>query len=120
MADALSQLPPIVHFAPLTIPPVLDITLINSEVANDPCLKKVIEQLKEDEDSVPKFSLTQGKLLYKGRLVLSKTSSLIPSILYTFHDSVMGGHSSFLRTYKRLARELYWKGMKNDTKNYVA
>ncbi|TYK28181.1 polyprotein [Cucumis melo var. makuwa] len=52
------------------------------------------------------------------RLVLSKTSSLIPAMLHTFHDSIVGGHSGFLRTYKRLTAELYWEGMKSDVKKH--
>ena len=50
---------------------------------------------------------------------MSKTSSLIPRLLHTFHGSILGGHSGFLRTYKRINGELYWKGMKVDVKRYV-
>lgn len=57
-------------------------------------------------------------LKYKGRLVLSRQSTLIPNILHTYHDSVLGGHSGFLRTYKRMMGELYWEGMKEDVKKY--
>ncbi|TYK27644.1 putative polyprotein [Cucumis melo var. makuwa] len=39
-------------------------------------------------------------------------------MLNTFHDLVVGGHSGFLRTYKRLASELYWPGMKKDVQKY--
>ncbi|KAL0537585.1 hypothetical protein IC582_026566 [Cucumis melo] len=39
-------------------------------------------------------------------------------MLSTYHDSVVGGHSGFLRTYKRLASELYWTGMKADVKKH--
>ncbi|TYK01196.1 putative retroelement pol polyprotein [Cucumis melo var. makuwa] len=39
-------------------------------------------------------------------------------MLHTFHDSVVGVHSGFLRTYKRLASELYWPGMKRDVQKY--
>ncbi|TYK05420.1 Ty3/gypsy retrotransposon protein [Cucumis melo var. makuwa] len=45
-------------------------------------------------------------------------SSLIPVILDTFHNSAIGGHSGFLRTYKRIAAELYWEGMKADIKKH--
>lgn len=34
--------------------------------------------------------------IYKNRLVISHTSFLIPELLSTFHDSVIGGHSSYL------------------------
>ena len=57
-------------------------------------------------------------LMYKDRMVLSKTSKLIPTNLHTYHDLVFGGHSEFLRTYKRMAGELYWEGMKQEVKKY--
>ncbi|TYK08533.1 transposon Tf2-1 polyprotein isoform X1 [Cucumis melo var. makuwa] len=47
-----------------------------------------------------------------------QTSSLIPAILHTYHDSVFRGHSGFLRTYKRSTGQLYWEGMKSDIQKY--
>ena len=47
-------------------------------------------------------------LLYQGRLVLPRTSHRIPKLLQEFHKSVIGGHFSVLKTYRRLAAELYW------------
>ena len=72
----------------------------------------------EDGEKNSRFSVKNGMLHYKNRLVLSKTSSLIPAMLHTFHDSIVGGHSGFLRTYKRLTAELYWEGMKSDVKKH--
>ncbi|XP_038895982.1 uncharacterized protein LOC120084159 [Benincasa hispida] len=71
------------------------------------------------EDEVQDFSLHRGVLKHKGRLVLSSTSSLIPTIMHTYHDSIFGGHSRFLRTYKIVSGELYWEGMKRAVKEYV-
>lgn len=51
--------------------------------------------------------------------MLSKSSTSIPTVLHTYHVSVFGIHSGFLRTYKRLTGELYWEGMKGDVKKYV-
>lgn len=73
----------------------------------------------EGENRESKISIQQEMLRYKNRLVISKTSALIPTILHIYHDSVFGGHSRFLRTYKRLAGELYWEGMKQDVKKYI-
>ncbi|WVZ23343.1 hypothetical protein V8G54_001887 [Vigna mungo] len=58
-----------------------------------------------------------AKLL--GRLVLSAKSNLIPTILNEFHSSPVGGHSGFLRTYKRIAANLYWTGMKKIIQEFV-
>lgn len=41
-------------------------------------------------------------------------------MLPEFHDSAIGGHSGFLRTYKRVAHNLFWQGMKEDIRQYVA
>ncbi|KAL0561485.1 hypothetical protein IC582_001913 [Cucumis melo] len=108
-ADALSRRPPY----------LVDLQVIKEKVEKDEKLKKVIANLnEEDEAQTSKFTLKNGHLHYKNRLVISKTSSLIPAMLNTFHDSVVGGHSGFLRTYKRLASELYWEGMKSDVKKH--
>lgn len=76
--------------------------VINEEVYGDSKLRERIEKLKIDEDSNSNFSLQQRVLKYRRQLVISKTSSLLPSILHIYHDCVFGRHSGFLRPYKRL------------------
>ncbi|TYK16028.1 uncharacterized protein E5676_scaffold32G00230 [Cucumis melo var. makuwa] len=95
------------------------IETVTKEVAKDEELQLIAQQLQTDPSLEGKYSLLNGKLMYKGRVVLSKSSSLIPSLLHTFHDSIFGGHSGFLRTYKRMSGELFRKGMKTDIKKYV-
>ena len=46
-------------------------------------------------------------------------SSLKTRLLQEFHDAKIGGNSGVLRTWKWLARNFYWDGMKNDVKKYV-
>lgn len=41
-------------------------------------------------------------------------------MLQEFHDLVIGGHSGFLRTYKRISAVVFWKGMKKMNRDYVA
>ena len=59
-------------------------------------------------------------LLHKGRLVLPRNSNLIPSILIEFHMGLVGGHPGVLRTYKRVAQDFYWQGMRGDIQKFVA
>lgn len=99
---------------------ILDTTIIQQKVERDEELQEIIKKLKEDSKGVPKFKLEQRRLLYKGRLVLSSTSCLIPSLLQMYHDSVMGGHSGYIRTYKRMNGELYWRGMKKNVQEIMA
>ena len=53
------------------------------------------------------------------RLVLPHSSSFIPTLLRVYHDSPLGGHSGEFKTYKRVAAEWYWMGMKRDIQKYV-
>ncbi|KAL4035233.1 hypothetical protein IC575_003914 [Cucumis melo] len=117
-ADALSRIGPTAHLNQITAPTLLDVELIQKEVRKDPALQEILSMIEEQGIEIPHYTCHQGILKFKGRLVLSRTSTLIPTIMHTYHDSVFGGHSGFLRTYKRMAEELYWKGMKKDVQKY--
>ncbi|KAL4032881.1 hypothetical protein IC575_005964 [Cucumis melo] len=118
-ADALSRKPPVVQLCGISAPILLDLKIIKEEVEKDEKLQKVVNEWKnEDGEKNNRFSVKNGMLHYKNRLVLSKTSSLILAMLHAFRDSVVGGHSGFLRTYKRLTAELYWEGMKSNVKKH--
>ncbi|MCI17765.1 Ty3/gypsy retrotransposon protein, partial [Trifolium medium] len=67
----------------------------------------------------PGFSVQQGVLLYQGRLVIGPQSAIIPKLLKEFHETPMGGHSGFLRTYRRVAENLYWVGMQKTIRDFV-
>ncbi|TYK02775.1 Transposon Ty3-I Gag-Pol polyprotein [Cucumis melo var. makuwa] len=118
-ADALSRMPTEVELKGLSVPVTVDLELIKKEVHQDPKFQKLIAELRELEDRQDsKYSLQNDVLKYKDRLVITKTSSLIPTILDTYHNSVVGGHSGFLRTYKRVSSDLDWEGMKADIKKH--
>ena len=119
VADALSRKDHSVELNTMTTTGIVDIEIIAKEVEMDQELQKIIAELKGEVDQGGKYQWNNGRLLYKGRMVLPRNSSLIPSLLHTFHDSILGGHSGFLRTYKRMSGELFWKGMKADIKRYV-
>ena len=117
-ADALSRVPPTIFRNQLMTPTLIDLKTIKEEVERDGKLKEIIMKLQNEEE-VKNYSLLQGILIYyKGRLVIAKNSLLIPNIMHTYYDSILGGHSRFLRTYKRLTRELLWDGMKSEVKKY--
>ncbi|KAL0535737.1 hypothetical protein IC582_030078 [Cucumis melo] len=118
-ADALSRKPDEVQLFGLTVPITVDLDVIKKEVFQDPKYEKIIKQIEQREELTENnYSMQRGLLMYKNRLVILKQSSLMPVILDTFHNSAVGGHSGFLRTYKRVAAELYWEGMKADIKKH--
>jgi hypothetical protein len=96
-----------------------DEAVIRDEVLQDPQLQQIVKDLQNDEFSRPGYEYRQGVLLYEGRLVLSKQSILIPQTLEEFHNTPQGGHSGFYRTYRRLAANIYWIGMKNTVQEFV-
>ncbi|KAL4557540.1 hypothetical protein LXL04_035721 [Taraxacum kok-saghyz] len=85
----------------------------------DPRLQKIISDLTTNPSSHSGFSLLNGKLYHKGKLVIPATSKWIPQLITEFHDSPSGGHSGFYRTYRRLAAQIYWIGMTKSIKDYV-
>jgi hypothetical protein len=44
---------------------------------------------------------------------------LIPTLLKEFHSTPQGGHSGFYKTYRRLAANVYWIGMKGAVQEFV-
>ncbi|TYK04949.1 ty3-gypsy retrotransposon protein [Cucumis melo var. makuwa] len=121
-ADALSRLKTTEEqpkeLAVMSALGIIDLEVVLKEVEDDPELQRLIEAVQKDPERYAKYQRSNDKLLYKGRLVLSKYSTLIPTLLHTFQDSILGGYSRFLRTYKRMRGEIYWDGMKKDIKNY--
>lgn len=63
----------------------------------------------QQADDKYNYSLENGCLLFKRRLVLPKGSYQIPGLLKEFHSSPIEGHSGYLHTYKRLSENIYWK-----------
>lgn len=92
---------------------------LKDEIDRDSFIQQIKAGIQSEGGQQPGFSLFQGNLLYKGRLVIPATSSLIPEIIHEFHDSPVGGHSGEQKTYLRAASEVYWPGMKVAICSYV-
>lgn len=89
-AEALSRVPSQIELAAITFPMVVDVRLILEQTEVDPKLAKIKEELQNNPDSHPHYSLDQDWLLYKRCLVLSSSSTLIPTLLHEFHCSLVG------------------------------
>jgi phosphoribosylformylglycinamidine (FGAM) synthase PurS component len=92
---------------------------LEEELQEDEKLKKLIQDLLTNPVSHPGYQIKGGKLFHEGRLVIPKQSPRIAWILHEFHDTAIGGHSGFMRTYKKIAGLVYWEGMRKYIKNYV-
>ena len=89
VVDALSRQQPTHVLNAISISPYwMDFPTIGEEVQKDPDMVHLKENLQSNPASVPHYALCDGLLVFKGRLVLPKTSSLIPNLLAEFHDSM--------------------------------
>lgn len=65
------------------------------------------------------FTIDHGRLLYKERYVLARSTPSIPVLLREYHDSPLRGHAKELKTYLCLVAEWYWEGIRQQVTNFV-
>jgi len=59
-------------------------------------------------------------VLYELRHVLNELhDALKVAVLQQVHNSHLGGHSRFLKTFHRVKRDFYWPGLREDVKKHV-
>lgn len=75
----------------LTVSSNLQIQDIFEEVYSDPDIQQEIKELIQGKSSKKHLTIIKGRLFYKGRLVIPKTSKYIGIILQEYHDGVFGG-----------------------------
>lgn len=80
---------------------------LEEEVQSDDRLKLVVQALLADPCGQEGFQLKGGRLYHEGRIVIPKNSPRISWILHEFHDTAVGGHSGYLRTYKKIDGVVY-------------
>lgn len=82
-------------------------------------MQHLLQQLQSGSACPRFFSLHNGLILYKGRVYLGPQCSLKPKVLHLVHDSPLGGHSGFLKSFHRLKQDFFWVGMKSDLKQHI-
>lgn len=106
--------------AALSVSPVLNLVKIQLENAADEELDKIRAALVRGAGAeYPRYTWLEDRLFFQERLVISRSSSLIPILLREFHGTAIGGHSRALKTHKRISCELYGVGMKVGVEKYV-
>lgn len=86
---------------------------------NDERLQKLSNELLQNPQSHPKYSLDGKFLKRNGKVVIGHCTDLRRAIFELFHSEVVGGHSGTHATRGRIASLLYWKGLSKDVKQWV-
>ncbi|XP_072976099.1 uncharacterized protein [Typha angustifolia] len=87
--------------------------------AEDSDLVRLMEELRANPSSNPEHEERNGLVLEHGRIKVPRNEELRRLLMAHFHDTPIAGHEGVLRTYKRLAQNCTWTGMKTDVKKYV-
>ena len=121
VADALSRRFPSETLATLTLtaPHTLDLQGLREEVSKNKELSELIKVWESGQNQDSYITVVDGLVYKKGCLFIPNGSPFIPKLLEQFHTSALGGHEGALKTFKRLCSEVYWRGMRRDTVNYI-
>lgn len=103
-ADAISRQ---LQYSALSTVQCLEWDGLKEEVQADERLKWIIQDLLSNEDAHKGYHL---KRVLQRKVSLPKDSPRVPMILREFHDSAIGGHSGFFRTYKTIAAIVFGRG----------
>jgi len=90
-----------------------------AEVQQDAKLTSLMQEFLVNSKAHDDYKLKNGRLFYQGKLVLPKKYSHIPFIIKEQHESPLGGHNGYFRTFKRVVGVVYREGMRRDVKEFV-
>ncbi|GAU44596.1 hypothetical protein TSUD_187860 [Trifolium subterraneum] len=113
-ADALSR----VMTLSWSEPKCQFIDQIKIALQNDSHMKDIMQKSALGKAAI-QYSIKEGLLYWKQRLVVPRDNDLLHKLLFEFHTSPIGGHSGITRTIARIKSQFYWPDMKNDIVEYV-
>lgn len=79
----------------------------------------MLDKWHQHELDTRKYSLRDGLLLYKNRILLGKSPQLKAKVLSFVHCDPMAGRSGYEKTLHRAKKDFYWKGMRKDLKKFI-
>ncbi|PNX87089.1 hypothetical protein L195_g043174, partial [Trifolium pratense] len=79
----------------------------------------IMKACQQQEEDYKLFTIRDGLLLWKDKLVIPNNQELINKVLAEFHTSHIGGHAGVSRTLACIQAQFYWKKMREDIKTYV-
>jgi hypothetical protein len=85
----------------------------------DTKLVEIMQQCAQEGHSLPHYTMKDGLLFCKKRLVVPQQTDLVKKILYEFHTSPNGGHAGIARTMARISTQFFWPHMRHTISQYV-
>lgn len=85
---------------------------IQETYKNDPLVHVVLVEKLVNPYTWPQYTLLEGILRFKGRVVIGSDGNLRSIIVLAAHDSYLGDHAGIQNSYRRLKSSFYWPSMK--------
>jgi hypothetical protein len=100
----------------LSIPIAEWVEDLKHQYTTDAELQQFWEKWQNNELDTRKFSVRDGILLYKQKIMLGQSPRIKAQVLQFVHSDPMAGHSGYDKTLQRARRDFYWKGMRKEIK----
>jgi hypothetical protein len=103
----------------LTIPIAGWVEQLKHQYGEDEILQQLLERWNKNELDTRRYSVRDGLLLYKQKILLGQSPELKAQVLNFVHSDLMAGHSGYDKTLQRAKRDFYWKGMRKEIKKFI-
>ena len=87
--------------------------------ANTEWLQRLLPQLAVHPNDQQRYTLSNGVVRFKGRIVMGNDEQLKTQIMQALHDSPLGWHLGVRATYHKVRHIFYWPGLKREVVQYV-
>jgi hypothetical protein len=91
---------------------------LKTTLSSDTHLKQLMDSYNNSSEPTH-YSVREGLLYWKDKLMIPPEKELIEKLLQEFHSSPIGGHAGITRTMARLKAQFYWPKMQEDVKAFV-
>lgn len=118
--DALSRQAELLVITGISSPLLSFVQEVQNICMNDSEAVRIAQLLKDGKCNNKKFALINQQLYYRNRVFVPITGHWREKVISEFHGGNEGGHSVYLRTYKRVSRNFAWPGMKKLIRKFVA
>ena len=83
-------------------------------------LRDANSKMERQNNLSPGYTISEGLLLFKGKLCVERNTELCTKLIREVHDQVSTAHPSPRKTYQMISQKYHWIGMGSDCKTYVA
>ncbi|KAL4354775.1 hypothetical protein GQ457_06G031370 [Hibiscus cannabinus] len=96
------------------------IEAIRDATVKDIQLQQLRSSILSTPAAYPHHAEQDGLLLVHGRILVPNETALRTLLLREFHSSTIGGHAGITRTFRRLAANFHWTGMRREVRRFVS